>query len=398
MLLLSGRKNLSSSAPPPPPTSPRPEISVAAANPLPSPDGSAAVSFHWRSVETNDLRRYISNLQLMGCPDRTIRAIVLAEVEKLFWAKTLEHVRPYADPWQNELRRLGRKAQPQRARALSAEKLALLRELLGPETPDVVNEDMMGIFEATGIVGYLPEKKSKQIISLIDRYAQETQELRDDADNILLDEDRDRMAEMEKGFKDKLFSLLDPAEFEELACRAQLEAGPPGVHLDGVEMTGAELRQLCQLSRSVTDVLRDPWEPWEDRMRESPEKEQRGKEFQGKVAALLGEGRRTDLERAQDPKFRETYSFTRDHDLPKAKAVSLFEARLAIEEQAKELKADRSLSSDERETALLVLNDAAVQRLSTLLGPEAAKSYFENRSDWLEQLMPKKTETPEAGR
>ena len=41
----------------------------------------------WEQVESPDYRQYIQNLRSIGCPDETIRDIILADVNKLYDSK-----------------------------------------------------------------------------------------------------------------------------------------------------------------------------------------------------------------------------------------------------------------------------------------------------------------------
>lgn len=43
-----------------------------------------APGFHWSRIETNDYDAFVANLRAVGCPEQTIRHIVLADVEELF--------------------------------------------------------------------------------------------------------------------------------------------------------------------------------------------------------------------------------------------------------------------------------------------------------------------------
>src|SRR5437868_620849 len=45
------------------------------------------VLFHWSLVESRDYRFYIANLRAIGCPEETIRDIIIAEVNRLYWPK-----------------------------------------------------------------------------------------------------------------------------------------------------------------------------------------------------------------------------------------------------------------------------------------------------------------------
>ncbi len=40
--------------------------------------------FHWRSVETADYRGYVENLRAIGCPEQTVRDIVITDVNRLY--------------------------------------------------------------------------------------------------------------------------------------------------------------------------------------------------------------------------------------------------------------------------------------------------------------------------
>src|SRR2546427_564779 len=43
--------------------------------------------FNWREVESADFRKYIANLRSIGCPEETIRDIIITDVNKLYAAK-----------------------------------------------------------------------------------------------------------------------------------------------------------------------------------------------------------------------------------------------------------------------------------------------------------------------
>ena len=42
-----------------------------------------ATPLDWRQVESSDYRQYIANLRAAGCPEKTIRDIIVAEVSEL---------------------------------------------------------------------------------------------------------------------------------------------------------------------------------------------------------------------------------------------------------------------------------------------------------------------------
>jgi hypothetical protein len=44
----------------------------------------AAESFDWRTVESDDYKQYVANLRAIGCPEKTLRDIIMADVNDLY--------------------------------------------------------------------------------------------------------------------------------------------------------------------------------------------------------------------------------------------------------------------------------------------------------------------------
>lgn len=64
------------------------------------------VRVDWNQVESDDYRKYIANLRAIGCPETTIRDIIIADVNKLFEARELALMgpRPKFEYWRREKR------------------------------------------------------------------------------------------------------------------------------------------------------------------------------------------------------------------------------------------------------------------------------------------------------
>src|SRR6266850_6149243 len=102
---------------------------------MPGAPNPPAARFNWREVESPDYRTYIANLRAIGCPEETIRDIVIADVNKLFAVRkdTLRDPTPWKY-WRSDLRaaRLSRAHQAHMLE-LDTERRALLTTLLGPK-------------------------------------------------------------------------------------------------------------------------------------------------------------------------------------------------------------------------------------------------------------------------
>src|SRR5579859_1201571 len=98
--------------------------------------------FSWSEVESPDYSTYINNLRNIGCPEQTIRDIIIADVNSLYSRRrALEMVTPEQQWWRSAVDTNILQAALEKSRALDDERRALLTRLLGPgwEAGDLVN-------------------------------------------------------------------------------------------------------------------------------------------------------------------------------------------------------------------------------------------------------------------
>lgn len=101
----------------------------------------------WAEVESSNYPTYIENLRVVGCPESTIRDIIVADVNQLYAIKrATEVVTAEQQWWRSEPSPEVVKAAEDRLEALDAERRILLTTLLGPqwELDDVQNFDLAG--------------------------------------------------------------------------------------------------------------------------------------------------------------------------------------------------------------------------------------------------------------
>jgi hypothetical protein len=110
----------------------------AADNPLggavqPSPNGQSwepkPGAFRWAQVESSDYRKYIGNLRGIGCPERTIRDIISADVHSLYEQRRKQVQRDSLAGTSTSARVTPR----QGLEELRNEEAKVVLELLGPE-------------------------------------------------------------------------------------------------------------------------------------------------------------------------------------------------------------------------------------------------------------------------
>src|SRR5437588_1389425 len=90
--------------------------------------------FSWREVESADYPTYIANLRSIGCPEQTIRDIIIADVNALYAKRrATEILTPQQEWWRSEPSPQVVKLAADKYIALDKERRALLAKLLGPD-------------------------------------------------------------------------------------------------------------------------------------------------------------------------------------------------------------------------------------------------------------------------
>jgi hypothetical protein len=98
--------------------------------------------FSWRELESRDYPVYIANLRDIGCPEQTIRDIIIADVNTLYTQRRAnEMVTAESQWWRSEPDPAVVRAAYEKAKSLEDERRSLLTRLLGPnwESGDLVN-------------------------------------------------------------------------------------------------------------------------------------------------------------------------------------------------------------------------------------------------------------------
>src|SRR5213075_2397909 len=123
-------------------------------------------SFHWSQLESSDFQQYMANLRAVGCPEETIRDVVIAEVNKLYapkFAALMAQTQQY-EYWKPTSRK-SREALNKQLEALRGEKRELLKTLLGIDSDP--SEQWANItadqLVEQGRFGFLSAEKQKQV-------------------------------------------------------------------------------------------------------------------------------------------------------------------------------------------------------------------------------------------
>ncbi|MFM1769442.1 MAG: hypothetical protein RJA22_1971 [Verrucomicrobiota bacterium] len=341
-------------------------------------------AFSWARLETNDFRAYAANLRAVGCPETTLRHILLPDIEKAYDARQQAPAEGTVPFWATAAQASAQaRAMQGRRIALEEEKRALLRELTGVEwtkesrQPWVSEEETLPL-----LLGFLPDEKAMAALEGLEQLEKLKKRIDHETRGLLGDEDEAPIRELARAAHQGFLARLTPQEAEEWSLR--LLDGLQGEErlmgsarrYPGLELTGAELRQLVQWSGEgrewVAGLLVDYLKDQDDSV------ERLGKErppgFEARVQALLGEQRHAAYVRSQDPNFQWAVAIADRAGLPESVAIQAHDLRQAILAQAREVGADTTLGEDGRRAALARMDAEARAALAALYAKGAGEA------------------------
>jgi hypothetical protein len=338
----------------------------------------------WHTIESADYEQYVANLRAVGCPAKTIRDIILADVESHYAARRRVMASEGTFWLAGNQRRAADRTKKAKLDALRQEQEELVLRLLGIEwipddahASDKLEEQALLRF----MFGPMPEESWRRVLQLMERCEALEQEVERHCDRIRLEEDDARIRDIHEQTVRELASSLTPAQLEELTARmAAFELGNH-VEFDGVEITPDELRQIA-LARAAAGGGIFGW-----RLEATEEKQDEQEEqFRAVVKSILGDSRHADFERAQDRAFRTLFAVSKDNGLSKAAAVKVFEMRKLTVEEVRRVREDASLAEETRARLIEEMQAAVQTAVLDVLGAKAWQSYLDRGGAWLTNL------------
>src|SRR5688572_26868288 len=217
-----------------------PEAAQRKSSPLPP---ATLKAFHWSQLESSDFHLYMANLRGIGCPEETVRDLVIAEINKLYapkFAALMSQAQHY-DYWKPSSRK-SREALATQLQALRAEKGDLLKALLGVESDP--NERWANItvdeLVEQGRFAFLSAEKQKLLRDILARYD--------------LNNDTDPRRTREKR-REELAQVLSPEELYQFELRDSNAADSVRGRFGQADLTEEEYKKLFDLRKAYEDEV-----------------------------------------------------------------------------------------------------------------------------------------------
>ncbi|HET7625926.1 MAG TPA: hypothetical protein VFM25_11750, partial [Verrucomicrobiae bacterium] len=315
-------------------------------------------AFMWSQIESPDYPTFVANLRDIGCPEQTIRDIIIADVNSLY-AKRLatEIVTPEQQWWRSQPDTNTLRIASEKIHALDDERRALLTRLLGPdwESGDMVSlprPSRPGVVLDGPVLGYLPSTVKQQIEEISSHSTDQMQTYLNSQREQGKEPDPAELARMRQQTRDELSKILTPAQLEEYLLRYSQNA--TNLRNDLGEMkyfnaTPDEFRQLFRATDSIDqqlELLAGKTDPNSALQRNQLEQQRINA-----IKIALGPERFSQYALLQDPAYRNAYAQAEQAGTPEA-AQTLYQINLATAQEQASIRGNTNLTSTQREIEL----------------------------------------------
>jgi len=343
--------------------------------------------FHWRQIESTNYEQYVARLRAIGCPEKTLDDIIIADVDRHFAARQ-RAARLELPFWTGgRQRRTAEQAWRGRLRALEQEQAALLQLLLGIEwfadrgkfQLDRLDEQALARF----LCGPMPDETFRRVANTFSHYDTLKNELNRRNSYVLTDADEVEMQNLVAGLKRELQGLLAPTQWEEFSARLAAAQCFDKVLSEATEVTPAETRQIALAWLHTGNAME--FFDFSNAETET-EKDLHQQQFTNAVAQLLGRKRFADFDRAQDRDYRELFDLAQENHLPKATAVNVYDIRRVATEEVERIRGDTALEESARRRKFEEMQIQLQSAVSVALGKEAYQEYLKGNGSWITNL------------
>ncbi len=337
--------------------------------------------FTWQEVESPDYPTYIANLRDIGCPEQTIRDIIIADVNGLFARRrATELITPEQQWWRSEPDTNVLQLAVEKSRALDDERRTLLTRLLGTnwESGDLVNlprPSRPGVVLDGAVLGTLPVDVKQSLQEISTRSEDRIQAYLDAQRAQGKEPDPVEMAKLRQQTRNELSRVLSPPQLEEFLLRYSQYATDLRTQFGQLQFfnpTADEFRAVFRATDTLDEqiqLLADSTDPNSVQARQALEAQR-----ENAIKLALGPERYQEYQMLHDPAYRDAVATADDAGTPEA-AKTLYQINLAVLSQQDAINSNTNLSAEQRAIKLkeLELDQLKANALATgqQLPPEA---------------------------
>jgi len=328
--------------------------------------------FTWQELESDDYPTYIANLRDIGCPEQTIRDLIIADVNTLYARKrATEVLTPEQQWWRSEPDTNVVEMAAQKARELEQQRRELLVRLLGTnwESGDLVSLPRPTrpglVLDGPQLGALAPEtKQALQEVNL--RSTERMQAYLEAQATAGKAPDPVELARLRQQTRQELGRVLSPAQLEEFLLRYSQNAGDLRAEfgqLGFFNVTANEFRSVFRATDNLDQQIQvlsgnDP--------NTLAQRNALDNARENAIKLALGPSRYEEYRNLQDPLYRQALAQALQAGTPEA-VRTIYEIQLAAQSQQDSIRSATNLTASQKSVELkqLELDQLMANTLAT---------------------------------
>ena len=356
-------------------------LGQAAAHPQQVVTNTVVKQMTWETVEASSYLDYIDNLRRIGCPEKTIRDIILADVNKLYKTKRrAASGQKKFEFWKaNAMFGMGMdKDNVETMRELNAERDELLKQL-GIES-SFESEMSLILNPLQQSLGFLPEQKQVAVMKELQGIQSRIAELSEDGSA-----DIEMVWKAQRETEESIKGMLSEDEYTAYLLRKSNTAHKLRSQIAGFDPSEEEFRTVFKLKRAFDEEYGEigiNLDLLEEQLKAQ-------KTLNEQIRQSLGDERYADYERAQDYQFQQIHSSLKKADLGTGEAIQVYDMQKVAQDAALQLRGNQTLNEAERRERLRQIRNETESAIQQVVGTEGWEKFNRpSNTRWLQSISP----------
>ena len=321
----------------------------------------------WAEIESEDYGQYIGNLRRLGCPEKTIRDIIVADVEELFAARLRrELVLPDQKWWETDPNLDVIQSAGEQIRALEGEKRALLTQLLGSGWDSSPGPRGVELVRLDGpVLSGMADEVKQEVYRIVAQARASEERAAAQSEGTTSEE----LEGIRREMRASLARVLTPEQLEEYLLRYSPTAEKIREQLRGFGSEPGEFRAIFRAmdhyEQQIAAVQGDDAGAVQRRADLARMRDEA-------VRQELGEKRFAHYQLTANPLFREAQEHAEQAGARAESVLPIYEINQLAQQEMRRIELDNSLTEEERLSALRVVQDQQQDSIRRVLAGDRA--------------------------
>jgi hypothetical protein len=330
---------------------------------------SADKKFGWQDLTNDTYSEYIASLRSVGCPEKQVRNIVVADVNELFDKRRLDHAIKTDSQWWKAETFMGVLPMQNFAGAnFDEERRALLTKLLGENWDDTIKLPSLNgsAVNLTGpVLGALPSDLWNSVQEICAHSMDRHQAYMNARMNEGGAMDNVELAKLRDQTRQDLAKILTPEQLEEFLLRYSHNSSKLRQDMRGLDLTPDEFRKIFRATDPLEHQMQLDYggpEALSQKQREQLEAQR-----DRATREALSPQRYTQYMVTKDPLYKQAQLTAMQYGMNSKAVQQLYEVQKNTEMQRNQIAQNAALTAEQRAQALQNLGIEQQQLLQRML-------------------------------